>query len=330
MSLFRQTQFDTRQMPQPADPYLRARLWAERFRTLIEAMSVDFAEGDHRVYGRHRFVDNDLVAIGEMDSSSFLGSRGRRHIRPGDDSHVYIGFNTGDTRTQVRQFGRELSVDPGEAALAVMQASSAALAPSGGRTLNLRIPTAAFAEWGLAPEDFACRGLDHKSAECRFLVGYAGLLVREGSTLSPRQAGSASRHLVDLVGGWLGAGKSVRERADATATAEARRIAIRAAIARHAADPDFDLARLSAHLGMPPRTIQHLLGDCGQSFSQILGEARLRRARIMLMDPGYDWMAVSELAFACGFLNVTSFYRAFRRLFGMTPSEMRGDRSLSS
>lgn len=326
MSLFRQTQFDTRQMPQPADPHLRARVWAERFRMLIEGMSVDFSDGDLRVYGRHRFVDNDLVAIGEMDSSSFLGTRGRQHIRPQDDSHVYVGFNIGATRSLLRQFGRELSVAPGEAALAVMAASSEALAPAGGRTLNLRIPAFAFAEWGLAPEDLACRPLDPTSAQCRFLVGYARLLVEEGSTLNPDQAAHASRHLVDLVGGWLGAGRKVRDRADGAATAEARRIAIRHVIARHSTEPDFDLARLSARLGIPSRTIQHLLGECGESFSEVLGEARLRRARIMLMDPGFDRMAVSDLAFACGFLNVTSFYRAFRRRYGMTPSEVRGDR----
>lgn len=326
MSLFKLTQFDTRQVPEPADPSQRARLWAERFRLLIEEMSVDFAEGDTRVYGRHRFVDNGLVTIGEMDSSSFLGLRGRKHIRPDSDGHVYVGFNIGATRTLLRQFGRELQVDPGESALAVMEASSAALAPSGGTTLNLRIPAAAFVEWGLAPEDFACRRLDHTSAESRLLVGYARLLVQEGAALNAAQAAHASRHLLDLVGGWLGAGHRVREQADAIATAEARRVAIRHVVARHSAEPDFDLSRLSLRLGMPPRTIQHLLGEVDESFSEILGGARLRKARLMLMDPEHDGMAVSDIAFACGFLNVTSFYRAFRRFHGMTPSEMRSDR----
>lgn len=328
MSSFKLTQFDTRQAPQPADPAQRARLWAERFRMLIEDMSVDFAHDDTRVFGRHRFVDNDLMTIGEMDSSSFLGLRGRQHIGPDSDRHVYIGFNIGATRTLLRQFGRELQVDPGQSALAVMAASSTALAPSGGTTLNLRIPTAAFAPWGLAPEDLSCRRLDHSSAESRLLVGYARLLVQEGSALNAAQAAHASRHLLDLVGSWLGAGQRVREQADAAATAEARRIVIRHAVARHSTEPDFDLSRLSARLGMPPRTIQHLLGEADESFSQILGEARLRKARLMLMDPEYDGMAVSDIAFACGFLNVTSFYRAFRRLYGMTPSDMRSDRSL--
>lgn len=327
MSLFRQTQFDTRHLPQPAEPFRRARLWAERFRMLIEDMNVDFAEDDNHVYGRHRFVANDLVAVGEMDSSSFIGLRGRQHIRPDDDRHVYIGVNIGTTRTVLGQFGRCLVVEPGEAALAMMEASSTAIAPVGGRTLNLRIPSSAFADWQLAPEDLACRRLDTSRAEYRFLTGYGRLFVQEGSHFGAEQASHAARHLVDLVGLWLGSRGRPLASFDAKAGAEARRMVIRHLTDRHAAEPDFDLTRLSAKAGIPARTVQHLLSEVDLSFSQILAEARLRRARLMLMDPDCDALAVADLAFACGFLNVTSFYRAFRRRYGLTPSDMRQGRA---
>ena len=39
-------------------------------------------------------------------------------------------------------------------------------------------------------------------------------------------------------------------------------------------------------------------------------------------------MAISEVAFRCGFEDATSFSRAFRRKYGISPSEYRNDDNL--
>ncbi|MCQ4349116.1 helix-turn-helix transcriptional regulator [Pseudomonas stutzeri] len=74
---------------------------------------------------------------------------------------------------------------------------------------------------------------------------------------------------------------------------------------------------------MPSRTLQHMLAKAGESFSQIVMAARLRRARVYLLDPVYADLSIADVAFRCGFLDVSSFYRAFRATYQVTPKSLR-------
>ena len=61
----------------------------------------------------------------------------------------------------------------------------------------------------------------------------------------------------------------------------------------------------------------------GTTFSEYLGLQRLALAHRLLGDPGNDRRKISDIALAAGFGNVSYFNRAFRRLFGATPSDIR-------
>ena len=327
MTVFQRSFFETKLPEQPADSAIGAKIWAHRFRELITNMDVDFFAGDATLFGRHNLLSNGTVVAGEMLSSSFRGMRAKQHIQPSDDSHVYLSFNIGNTVQISRQFGREAVARPGEALLAVLEASIEALAPAGGHSLSLKIPAANFAQWGLSPADLACRPLDCSGADYRLLTGYARMLVEMGEQLSPAQAAAASQHLIDLTGYWLGVGHKVREQNGDAASVQARLSLIRQLINQTASDPRVDLQFVAARLGMPPRTIQHVLAAAGESFSQLLTSTRLRRAYTLLLDPAFDDVSVSAIAFGCGFADVTSFYRAFRAAFDTTPRNLRANRS---
>jgi AraC-like DNA-binding protein len=65
-----------------------------------------------------------------------------------------------------------------------------------------------------------------------------------------------------------------------------------------------------------------LLFDAGASFSVRLNELRLRKAADLLACGGNP--RISEVAFACGFNDLSYFNRCFRRRFGLTPTAARG------
>jgi AraC-like DNA-binding protein len=44
----------------------------------------------------------------------------------------------------------------------------------------------------------------------------------------------------------------------------------------------------------------------------------------MLSGPRHDRLKVSEIAYACGFNEVSYFNRCFRRRFGASPTQFRG------
>ena len=327
LPVFQRSFFETQHHELPADPAIRANVWADRFREIITSMDVDFIAGDARLFGRHNMLTNGTVVVGEMLSSSFRGMRTRQHIQANDDSHVYLSFNIGSTVQASRQFGREAEARPGEALLAVLDAGIEALAPANGHCLSLKIPAAHFVQWGLTPADLACRKLDCSGADYRLLIGYARMLLDMGEQLSPAQAAAASQHLIDLTGYWLGAGDKVREQNGDADSAHNRLFQIRQLINESARDPRLDLQSVAARLGMPPRTVQHVLAAAGESFSQLLMSARLRRAYTLLLDPAFDDWPVGTIALNCGFADTTSFHRAFRGAFDMTPGMLRNKRS---
>lgn len=327
MSSFQRLFFETQQLELPADPTIRANIWADRFRQLITSMDVDFLAGDATLFGRHNLLSDGTIVVGEMLSSSFKGIRAKQHIQPNDDSHVYLSFNIGNTIQASRQFGREAEAQPGEALLAVLESGIEALAPMNGHCISLKIPAAHFVQWGLMPADLACRKLDCSTASYRLLTGYAGMLLALGEQLDPAQAAAASQHLIDLTGYWLGAGDKVREQNGDVTSGQGRLFLIRQFINENARDPRLDLQSLARRLGMPPRTVQHVLATGGESFSQLLMGARLRRAYTLLLDPAFDEVPVGTIALNCGFADVATFHRAFRSAFDTTPGILRKNRS---
>lgn len=91
-------------------------------------------------------------------------------------------------------------------------------------------------------------------------------------------------------------------------------------VERRLADPDFDLGRLGAVLGVSPRHVQRVLARHGTSFSALLRERRIALARRRLAAGDGP---VEQIAWDVGYREVSAFYRAFRRLCGHPPGAER-------
>jgi AraC-like DNA-binding protein len=94
------------------------------------------------------------------------------------------------------------------------------------------------------------------------------------------------------------------------------------------ADPDLSPERLATELGISKRYLQTLLAGNGTSFVQELTATRLDRASDLLGEQRAAALTVGEVAFRCGFLDPGYFARAFRKRFGVTPSEWRAGHSV--
>ena len=66
------------------------------------------------------------------------------------------------------------------------------------------------------------------------------------------------------------------------------------------------------------------LYEAGASFTTRLTELRLRKAADLLTRAGGGGGRISDIAFDCGFNDLSYFNRCFRRRFGLTPSAARG------
>ena len=89
-------------------------------------------------------------------------------------------------------------------------------------------------------------------------------------------------------------------------------------------DPTLSMQTIAARIGVSASYIRQLLRDSGLRFSERVLELRLQKARRMLTDRRNDHLKVSDIAFACGFNEVSYFNRCFRRRYGDAPLGHRG------
>jgi AraC-like DNA-binding protein len=87
---------------------------------------------------------------------------------------------------------------------------------------------------------------------------------------------------------------------------------------------DLGPIQTAAALAISVRQLHLLFEQNGMSFSRTVTAMRLALARHLLtVDIARP---VAEIAFACGFDSLATFYRVFRHAFEMTPSDMRARR----
>jgi AraC-like DNA-binding protein len=129
--------------------------------------------------------------------------------------------------------------------------------------------------------------------------------------------------LVDLMALALGAGRDAAEVARLRGLRAARLQAIVTEIKASFTDPALSPARIGLKLGLSARYIQALLHESGASFTERVMELRLQKAMAILTRPHDRRLKVSEIAYACGFNEVSYFNQCFRRRFGDTPTHFR-------
>jgi AraC-like DNA-binding protein len=63
--------------------------------------------------------------------------------------------------------------------------------------------------------------------------------------------------------------------------------------------------------------------DRGMNFSQWVNQYRVKEAERMLLSKDIDTYSLEGIFLKCGFANKNTFFNAFHKVNGMTPSEYR-------
>jgi AraC-like DNA-binding protein len=91
----------------------------------------------------------------------------------------------------------------------------------------------------------------------------------------------------------------------------------------HLSDPQLSTAMVAKVCGISPRHLSFLLRLKGTSFSGLVWEQRLAKARTWLSSSDARDISIGEIAYGVGFKSPAHFSRMFKRVFQVNPREFR-------
>lgn len=95
-------------------------------------------------------------------------------------------------------------------------------------------------------------------------------------------------------------------------------------IDQHICESDLCARAVAEHFSIPERDLQSITRRAeNASFFEYVENRRMHRARDMIVSTS---LPISDISTSCGFALPNSFYKAFKRRFGMSPSALRESR----
>jgi AraC-like DNA-binding protein len=175
-------------------------------------------------------------------------------------------------------------------------------------------------------EDALMQPLPGKTGVVRLLVGYLRVLEDEQTLSTTDLQHAVIAHIHDLAAVIVGATRDTAEIACGRGLRAARLRAVKTDITERLANGDVGATALAIRHRVSTRYIHKLFESEGTTLSQYVLGQRLARVHRLLSDPRYADRTIGALAFQVGFGDLSTFNHAFRRHYGLTPSDVRASR----
>ncbi len=302
----------------------RIAYWREHYGHVV--LRVDF-EPVRDVAFKACLTSMSLPGLQLIDASSSPAriSRIGEYLADGNDDAV-LAINRAGIAV-VSSGGREQVLREHEAILMTGNEPTSFYRASPGRSFTLRVPRAMLRSIVGGADDAVMRLIPRNRSALGLLSRYAGWLFRVGASLDPELLNLSARHIQDLLALTLGAANDFEEIARTGGLRAARLKLAKAYILEHSHRREISVGSVAAHLCVTPRYLQRLFEEDGTTFSEFLLAQRLARAHRRLCEPDAIHAAISTIAYDAGFGDLSYFNRRFRRLYGLTPRDVRGDKT---
>ena len=309
----------TDMLPQSLDDRQRFLSFAELFEHFSNTGELDPAP-DVPFRAAMNSIHIGTTLLGRCDGTFTTVRRERRQVLATNDDRYCLARNTGTRAAQVVHRGREFTMRPGSMVLLKLdEPFFSADGANHKRFTNVHLPMATLRAMVAGVDDMVGRELAPGGA-LSLAMDYSDLLLQHPE--AAREAGIAiAAHLMDIVALGLGARGDAAVAAQRSGLRAVRLKAVLRILERRFTEPDFSAHKLAAAAGLSERYVNELMYEAGASFTTRLSELRLRKAAELL---AHAQGRISDVAFDCGFNDLSYFNRCFRRRFGLTPSAARG------
>ncbi len=296
--------------------------WREVRAKNVFGVSIDLDKGQQaRFNGRCSALSVGGAALVEMHASSYRVARTEQDIErsPGDALCIYQQLDGGGW---FEAGGSEFIVSAGSIATSHSDRPYKTT-PTTDAGFHLRLVKIPFARCKALIEreqDLSARPLLVAPGLTQLFADYFASFVEQAPHLHGAGAEAAVQTLAQLaiVARGMAAPQELRSR-------NAIRVGLlqraKQEIENNIDRPDLSPAMTAALLGISVRQLHLLFEPTGTTHARYVLSRRLEHARLLLSQ--LPPRAVADIAFACGFDGLSTFYRAFRSAFGMSPADFR-------
>lgn len=304
-------------------PHERFDYWCEvRARNLF-GVTISLKQDERQHFqGRFSALPIGRATLSQMQASPYNVSRSASDISRTSSDSLCIYQQTGGASWFNTRNGSEFVVRPGD--LAISHTDVPYLTrPATAHGFDLRV-----LKIPLAGRDIPTRGGLHLAPSPLHNDPRLSMVISASFTALAAEAAknpeadfdAAIHHLAQL---------ALLARGSVPASSTSIRAALRFGFLQTARDilardlhkPGLSPASVAASLGISVRQLHVLFEPTGESFSRTLIAMRLAEAcRLLQSAPA---LTVTDIAHACGFDSIATFYRVFRSAHGMTPGDIR-------
>jgi AraC-like DNA-binding protein len=317
--------FSTDDLPAELDDTARFKRWREIHSDLYCAL--DYSRLDDGAFSaRYQFSQFGTAKTTQFSGTLNGVARTPRHIAKDPSEFFGISFNRGRASMRWEKTGRESTMaPPGKAVFFSLAEATRYDSKAGLNCATVLVSRQNLAELVAHPDDLILNLFDPNDPTFRHLTRYVGM-IQDSDVAGGNPALDAliETTLLDLVALALGARRDVAEVVRTRGLRAARLREILRMIRKGFSDPAFSSEQAARAAGVSRRYLNDLLFETDNSFAERVLELRLQKASAMLADRRNDRLKIDEVAFACGFNEVSYFHRCFRRRFGASPAQYRG------
>jgi AraC-like DNA-binding protein len=239
------------------------------------------------------------------------------------DDDLFLGVNLSG-HSVATQRGREIRFGDGEAVLLSCSSSTfAIIRPTPAQFVGLRVPRNAIARFVPDLDDRMMQVIPAERAPLQLLTSYLSAIPDDQFSGSSVVSRLVAAHLQDLIALSLGAGPDCAAETDNSIRAT-RLQAIKSDILDNLGETSLTVAGIAARHHVTSRYVHKLFETEGITCTHFILVQRLERAYRSLRDLRFANRGITSIAYDAGFFDLSYFNRTFKRVYGTTPSQVRG------
>jgi AraC-like DNA-binding protein len=190
-------------------------------------------------------------------------------------------------------------------------------------TIGVAFPAAALRRRVPGVKPFYAIPLDGSAPRGRLLMSFIEHLAEGWESWPEHEFAELGERLLDLVA-LLALGQDGPEPQAESSVRLAHRRRAQRYIRAHLADAELTPQAVARACGISLSYLHQIFHASGSGVEESIFAERLEACRTLLLDPRARHLSVSTIAYRAGFSHAAHFSRAFKRRFGLTPSELRG------